>query len=191
MSEQTNEHDLIEMTAGADTLAWDIFRADNSRLPEELLRADFPANAEYALNIAKHLREAGYRKPRTVTTVEELDALPVKSAVLSAMGNFYVKDFDLDNPSDTWWSAAGSGAEFLTERVSLPAIVLHESPSTPTQGITCAGCEYQTNDVREGMAHAADTNHELTRAADEEGTTLTISVVHDEDLVYDDEEDEW
>lgn len=65
-------------------------------------------------------------EPRTVTTVEELDALPVGSAVRSAMGSFYVKDQDMGNPSDTWWSAAGSAAEFLTSRVSLPATLLHE-----------------------------------------------------------------
>lgn len=69
---------------------------------------------------------AGYRKPRMITTTEELDALPVGSAVRSAMGGFYVKDKDMGNPSDTWWSAAGSAAEFLTSRISLPATVLHE-----------------------------------------------------------------
>lgn len=56
----TEAHDPPEVTAGADRLAWDIFRFDNDNLPEENLKKDFPREAGYALNIAKHLREAGY-----------------------------------------------------------------------------------------------------------------------------------
>jgi hypothetical protein len=55
--------DPIEMTAGADTLAWDIFRADNASIDPDLLRADFPTEADYAIHIAEHLRELGYAKP--------------------------------------------------------------------------------------------------------------------------------
>lgn len=61
--------DPVEMTAGADTLAWDIFRADNANIPEAELRAGFPAEAGYAINIAKHLRAAGYQ--RTTPVFEE------------------------------------------------------------------------------------------------------------------------
>jgi len=55
--------DPVEMTAGTDTLAWDIFRSDNALVPEDELRAGFPAEADYAIQIAKHLRELGYAKP--------------------------------------------------------------------------------------------------------------------------------
>lgn len=79
-----------------------------------------------SVELADVILAAGYRRHRTITTTEELDALPVGSAVRSAMGSFYVKDKDMGNPSDTWWSAAGSAAEFLTSRISLPATVLHE-----------------------------------------------------------------
>ncbi|WP_024817072.1 hypothetical protein [Arthrobacter sp. 31Y] len=58
--------DPVEMTAGADTLAWDIFRADNANIPEDELRAGFPAEAEYAINIAKQLRAAGYLRAAPV-----------------------------------------------------------------------------------------------------------------------------
>lgn len=58
-----NATDPVETTAGADTLAWEIFRADNVNIPEDELRAGFPAEAEYALNIASRLRAAGYAKP--------------------------------------------------------------------------------------------------------------------------------
>ena len=69
---------------------------------------------------------AGYRKPRTITTAEELDALPVESVVMSNMGNVYVKDFDLDDPSAIWWVTAGAVSEYPSISITLPATVLHE-----------------------------------------------------------------
>jgi len=64
------------------------------------------------------------------------------------------------------------------------------SENTTDQRFKCGGCEYSTTELREGMSHAASTNHDLTRAADDEGTTMTISVAFDDDLV-DDDEDDW
>lgn len=55
---------------------------------------------------------------------------------------------------------------------------------------TCTTCDYTTAELKEGMSHAGSTNHELTRAVDDEGTTMTISVAWDEDIV-DDDEDDW
>lgn len=78
------------MSAG-DKLAWDIFRADNANIPEAELRAGFPTEAEYAINIARHLRAAGYTEPRTITTAEDMDALPVGSVVLDLEGHAWGK----------------------------------------------------------------------------------------------------
>ncbi|AYR01015.1 hypothetical protein PBI_ISOLDE_46 [Arthrobacter phage Isolde] len=78
------------------------------------------------VDLADALTAAGYRKPRTITTYEELDALPVESAVRSDMGVVYVKDFDVDDPSAIWWVTAGAVSEFPSIAISLPAIVLHE-----------------------------------------------------------------
>ena len=68
-----------------DELALDIFLADNSNIPEgELLKAwDEEAGhlRPYAHGIADGLIAKGYSKPRTITTVEELDALPRGSVV--------------------------------------------------------------------------------------------------------------
>lgn len=58
----------------------------------------------------------------------------------------------------------------------------------------CTTCEYSTEDLKEGMSHAASTNHELTRAVDDEGTTMTISVAFEDDMDDDGDrgmEDEW
>ena len=56
----------------------------------------------------------------------------------------------------------------------------------------CSSCEYSTPELRDGMSHAAVTKHSLTRAVDEEGTTMAISVALDEEIFEDgDEEDDW
>ncbi|MFB8368545.1 hypothetical protein ACFC25_04185 [Pseudarthrobacter sp. NPDC055928] len=84
---------------------------------------------EYADKTADRILAAGYRKPRTITTVEELDALPVESAVLSDMGNVYIKDIDLDDPTAIWWVTAGAVSEFPSIAITLPATILWE-PAT-------------------------------------------------------------
>jgi len=46
---------------------------------------------------ADHLIAAGYRKPRTITTVEELDALPEASVITDKSGGVWWK------VGDGWW----------------------------------------------------------------------------------------
>ena len=48
----------------------------------------------------------------------------------------------------------------------------------------CEGCDYNTTEFDEGVSHAYTYGHELTRTIDDEGTTMTISVVYED-------EDEW
>lgn len=71
----------------------------------------------------KALEELGYRKHRTVTTVEELDALPVGSVILDPKG------LSLHKNAFTGWYAS-NGAKNITAEVlaleALPATVLHE-----------------------------------------------------------------
>jgi hypothetical protein len=52
----------------------------------------------------------------------------------------------------------------------------------------CGGCDYSTAELKDGMDHAATTGHALSREANEEGTTMTISVAYDDDY---DEDDDW
>jgi hypothetical protein len=70
---------------------------------------------------------AGYRKPRTITTAEELDALPFKSAILDSSGAVLVNDGDTEDP---WASLAEDfhGGPIWTSSayIALPATVLHE-----------------------------------------------------------------
>ena len=70
---------------------------------------------------------AGYRKPRTITTAEELDALPAKSVILDRSGTPWVSDGD---PTQPWASVCedpyGGPIWEDSARIALPATVLHE-----------------------------------------------------------------
>ena len=69
---------------------------------------------------------AGYRKPRTVTTAEELDALPVGS-VLNTDTGAWEKASDPDDADDiTFWLQAGNRRWNPSRDVTLPATVLYE-----------------------------------------------------------------
>lgn len=79
------------------------------------------------LAVADMLLAAGYRKPRVVTTAEELDALPVGSVVLDDEGDPWHKQEDPDG-SGAIWRVPGS---LLLESIDLvgcyPTLtVLHE-----------------------------------------------------------------
>lgn len=63
-------------------LAREIFIADNSDSPDPAAEWEI-RRAQYAYEIADGLLTAGYRKPRTITTAEELDALPDRAVILS------------------------------------------------------------------------------------------------------------
>lgn len=69
---------------------------------------------------------AGYRKPRTVTTVEELDALPVGAVVVDAYAaKCVLVDADRDHLSWRRVTTAVHGGEHR-HKPYLPATVLHE-----------------------------------------------------------------
>ncbi|WNM64536.1 hypothetical protein SEA_MIDNIGHTRAIN_49 [Arthrobacter phage MidnightRain] len=72
---------------------------------------------------AETLLEAGYRKPRTITTAEELDALPFGSVILDPTG------LSLHKNEFTGWRASNGAKDIdaeMLEREALPAKVLHE-----------------------------------------------------------------
>lgn len=80
-----------------------------------------PATQDYQL--ADELIAAGYRKPRTITTVEELDALAEGSMILDGDPDVCSK-----NKSGTWKCLSDPEWSHDSEIVggSLPATVLYE-----------------------------------------------------------------
>jgi len=75
---------------------------------------------EYLDDLTKPLARAGYRRPRVVTTVAELDALPVGAIVLDSDPDALLKT---DNG---WRSLIDPDEPFKSLYLSLPATVLHE-----------------------------------------------------------------
>ena len=76
--------------------------------------------------LAHHLHSIGYRKARTITTAEELDALPVGSAVGDSAGFLYERYADDEDPKFNYWFIPGDRRPYSTRRIALPATVLHE-----------------------------------------------------------------
>ena len=66
---------------------------------------------------------AGYRKPRQVTTVEELDALPDGSIILDARG--LCREGLRTMGSGNVWRAMGPAQVLRSMEIALPATVLH------------------------------------------------------------------
>jgi hypothetical protein len=69
---------------------------------------------------------AGWSKPRTVTTVDELDALPRYSVIRTHLDEVYTKHYDFYEESDNWEAR---------DRISihsgdLPATVLYSPEAT-------------------------------------------------------------
>jgi len=71
---------------------------------------------------AEAILAAGYRKPRTVTTVEELDALAEHAVILSDEGGVFEHEHG-------WWRVTGSRDPMASSELALPATVLHEGVS--------------------------------------------------------------
>lgn len=77
---------------------------------------------EYAADV---LLERGWTKPRTVTTAEELAALPLKSVILSDGGDAWQKEFT-GLHGYTWMTYARHMDSRRAASTLLPATVLHE-----------------------------------------------------------------
>lgn len=74
-------------------------------------------------DVADAILAAGYRKPRTITTAEELDALPLGSVILDQVG------LSLHRNAFTGWCSSNGAKEIPMDMLmqeALPATVLHE-----------------------------------------------------------------
>lgn len=80
--------------------------------------------AKYAQEVASVVIAAGYRKPRTIHTAEELEALLTESVVRSRGGVVWEKYPDEDDL--TFWMNPGSQRAASSRAISLPATVLFE-----------------------------------------------------------------
>ena len=77
--------------------------------------------------LAQAILAAGYRKPRTITTAEELDALPNEALIRTRFGQVWEAAKLTDG--ENLWRTLGPAKLLRSEdiaRWSLPATVLHE-----------------------------------------------------------------
>ena len=59
--------------------------------------------------LAKHLQDLGYRKPRTITTAQELDALPEGTVIRDASGVIRDRFNDSDTGAALWLRPGAQG----------------------------------------------------------------------------------
>ena len=81
---------------------------------------------DWFMQAANSILAAGYRKPRTISTVEELDSLAVDSVVMeSEEDSFIIRTMRgvFHRFPDGWYVVAGYGAR---NDIALPATVLFE-----------------------------------------------------------------
>ncbi|MDQ0854807.1 hypothetical protein QFZ79_002918 [Arthrobacter sp. V4I6] len=76
---------------------------------------------------AEAMLDAGYRRPRTITTEEELDALPNGSVVLSQVYRHYLNGMDISFQrwEDGLWHRGARSTDTHPDNF-LPVTVLHE-----------------------------------------------------------------
>lgn len=88
----------------------------------EDLEAIVARRGGHVKSTARDILAAGYRKRRTITTAEELDALPIGSVVLDPVGISLHRDI-------VGWNAS-NGSRHIDheeiERDAFPATILHE-----------------------------------------------------------------
>ncbi|MDF9748677.1 hypothetical protein [Arthrobacter sp. ES3-54] len=83
-----------------------------------------PRLTEYVYAMADAILAAGYSKPHTITTVEELDALPEGSIVRTESYSLYVKDEIRVGPT-SWWVTTNEQFDFPSIDITLPATALY------------------------------------------------------------------
>lgn len=85
----------------------------------ELLWNEAGSDPRHAAEAADAILAAGYSKPRTITTADELDGLPVGSVVKDEDGHAHLK-------YPRGWVRTGQ-EPYSTPEGILPALVIHEA----------------------------------------------------------------
>lgn len=93
----------------------------------EAAQTTFEHKLAFHLQTAGDLLRAGYRKPRTITTAEELDALPFESVVRDAAGHVLERWGDA---LDAIWVTVQIAAYIPRGDIALPATVLYSPEPT-------------------------------------------------------------
>jgi hypothetical protein len=85
----------------------------------------FGATEDDDAALADAIRAIGFRRPRVIETVEELEKLPVLTVVLGADLGAYQRQGKPDKPDQQhWWERVGFDLSRESDEISLPATVV-------------------------------------------------------------------
>jgi hypothetical protein len=104
-------------------MIWDDAVADRVRDGKDLRNT--PVVRPKVEAMADKILAAGYRKPRTITTAAELDALPHGSVIRSSHRHYWVAHKEDGEGGNQGWAAAGTSRIPTDLADWLPATVLH------------------------------------------------------------------
>lgn len=127
-----NDHELTVLVEAAASGAYNSSAAHRGGPAWEELEAGTKNNVREAalpfiFHGSKALEELGFQRPRTVVTIEELDALPARSAILDQNGTPWVGDGDKVEPWASVCEDPYGGPIWKNIRdIDLPATVLHK-----------------------------------------------------------------
>lgn len=130
MSERLPDYDLEVLIDTAAEGAWNakVAHAGGPQFAElergrrnEIREAALP----FIFHGTKALADLGYIKQRTITTIEELEKMPMRSVLATHLGGIFTKFYDMYIESENW-EAKGSKSINLGD---LPATVLYEPES--------------------------------------------------------------
>lgn len=77
------------------------------------------------IDIAKAILDAGYAKRQQLTSVEELDALPLASVAITKLDEVISKRQEPSGGFQSWWAMAGTSEYFQSRELPLPATLLY------------------------------------------------------------------
>lgn len=121
MNMLTEREELIELL---DSERWKPIEADPSD--------DYSGGIAEQSNpsVADAILAAGYRKSRTITTVEELDALPTSTVVMDGTGEGVVYRKMHQAQDGVQWYEPGYALNWDSLEIKLPATVLYTPEAT-------------------------------------------------------------
>lgn len=122
----TERDDLVTEIMQHPWLVKGEFTGDCPSCPDLTIEGGYNSPS-HAGHIATALLAAGFRKPRTVTNVEELDALPNESLILDAQNRCREGLTSIEGRN--WWRTMGPAKVLASAEIQLPATVLHEGKS--------------------------------------------------------------
>ena len=100
------------------------YECSHSGSPDESVPGHCPDCWGLGQKVADTLITSGYWKPRTVATIEEMDALPFETVIRDSEGHVLERWGDAEHVQ---WSTPGCKWFVPSDQIALPAAVIYEA----------------------------------------------------------------